>query len=337
MRRVVSTGWLSWLALGGCAGTAAVGVDEPAPPSGADVDTGGPSLACDAHVMSFEPGSTTLSPQTRSLTVRFDAAVPRSSWDLRLVLLGFADGSPSDPDAVPRELDGEATLADDRLSATWVSRDPLPADARLRLTARACDDAASVEIVTTPSPIDPAALAGRSWSIAAPDLQIVSPAASPLLVSVLPELRIRLTAVLDEGEVSLDAAMSTRGECLDDIDFGPLDLHGNPSFRAGPVDFGTDDDDPRYPPVVSLSSALLSGTFVHDGADIRDLALTALYDTRSAPPLPSPVELCTISADLGEPCVPCPDGAPRCLPVLIVQPVVHSVTSPRDDAGCGPG
>jgi hypothetical protein len=325
--------WGVLLALTGCAPGQPARDDAPDATDALGADTDRPSLTCDARVVTFEPEGPTLSPMAEALTVRFDAPVPPSAWDVQVVLLSIDEGGAVDPDAVPRELEGDATLSDDRRSATWTPLAPLPAAAQLRLTARACDQEASTEWTTAPSPVQPSDLDGRSWLIAAPDLQVISPAASPLLVSVLPELRIRLTADVDHGDVTLDASMSSRGGCLDDVDFGAIDLYGNPSFRAGPVDFAPEDA-PERAPLVSLLSATLSGTFVHGGADIRDLALTALLDTRTAPPMPGPVDLCAISADLGEPCAPCPDGAARCLPVLIVQPLARGADD-ESGGGCG--
>lgn len=96
---------------------------------------------------------------------------------------------------------------------------------------------------------------------------------------------------------------------------------------------------------VDLSAVAISGTFAADGADIGELRLSALVDTRGLVPLVGDDapddEVCTLLAGLDVNCVDCPGGEPYCatfsfadVSAVAVDGVTVQPVEPEPGAAC---
>lgn len=296
-----------------CAGPAGEGDDvgRAEPPELPTIDDQEPGAAgvvrdCDATITWMQPGQAAAYVSTDAdLLLAFSTPLPEhAGWSLAL-------------DGVP----GRAHLSADRTGARFVPDEPLAYRHAYTLTASACGQERSHSFTTAPPPVPPEQLAGRTWAARFDDVSWLSPAAASVFVPLIDLDAILIRASSEWGPTGAQAlrleVVLAQGEgdhleplpCLDPVDLGRIDLSHNPVFVTSPVDLFFPFGDAT---LVSPATQLF-GVFDDEGSRLVDLDLVGMIDVRALGEVLPGVNVCTLSAGLGEPCAACPDGVVACL------------------------
>jgi hypothetical protein len=216
---------------------------------------------------------------------------------------------------------GEARVSVDRMRARFFPNESLLHRQQYTLRASVCDVVRVHDFTTSPPPVPPPDLVGRTWMMRFDELTWLSPPSAAvfaplldldaLLVQASAEpsssggQELRLEVVLGEGP----GHRVTPIPCIEPVDVGRVDLSSNPVFVTAPVDlyfpFGDE--------LLVSPRTQIFGTFEDDGARIVEVDLIGLIDVRVLTDALPGMDICAISASLGEPCQACPDGVVGCL------------------------
>lgn len=209
---------------------------------------------------------------------------------------------------------GVATLDEDRAGATFVPDVPLAWDRPYVVEARVCDASVAHGFHTVREPVAVDALVGGAWRIDIAEGVWLTPGVSEVFAPLLSFDDVVLAADARPGYDLGLVAWSVDGTpsalvCDDAVDLGPLELVDNPLFRSRSQDLTLDVDGTE----LVLAAARLEGVFADDGQTLDDVSLHALLDTRLLAAALRLGDLCALAATFGDRCVPCPDGARKCL------------------------
>lgn len=311
---------LAWIALvlTGCSTDLAIVApsDDDAgavAPAGDDTDTTTDlGTGCEARVTTVSPGpEALLVPVDAPIVMRFSSPLPEGqSWGLGL------DG-----------VTGQASLSADRTQAEFVPDAPLSPETTYTLVGSSCEDLVEHTFTTRGVAVSADALVDRAWAMNPRDAEWLAPATAPVFSSLLdlPGFLLRVDASSGTphliGRFAADSGLGLLPvPCAPVLDFGPLDLSDSPRFS-------TTQDTLQFRWLglsVDLTALHLSGSFSRGGDGIAELSLSGLIDTRVVEAMTGVQALCGQSAEFGEACEPCPDGATACLQAFVVQ---HEATS----------
>ena len=170
--------------------------------------------------------------------------------------------------------------------------------------------------------VTPEALEARTWSVALDSVQIDAPSAvQQLLPSLALDHLMLSTDVEDDGLLHLWARMGIEFgtrilplPCDPPVDLGPISLIESPRFQvqAPSLPLGTG------PNAIRASRVHGNGVFGASGERVEAFELRTRIDVRELDHLVDPgVDLCALSAQHGQPCLPCGDGEDACMVVAI--------------------
>jgi hypothetical protein len=270
----------------------------------ADVDT---DVACTASIVS-------ISPVDHAVDVLPD----------RVVVATFSAPATAFTLAIP-DVTGEASLAADGRSATFVPAGALALDTTYRVAASVCGGpVVETTFHTVEGPISPNVLAGRTYAIDLETVTWLHPALAAAFVGgIKAELMLVEAVSFDETHGTMNA-LGAYGEtvrsgviqtpCLETMTYDAADFSDNPRFVIGPAAIGLDTDWGD----IRMESFMMTATFASGGDEIVDIDLTADVDTRLLDDAAG-FDVCEVSASLGDACVTCADGVDKCLPTEITS------------------
>ncbi|MEN0064783.1 MAG: Ig-like domain-containing protein [Myxococcota bacterium] len=242
-----------------------------------DTGTGGtmmpPNPTCDSTLATIEPAAnaTEVSADT-SVTATFDTAlIDGGTWSLAI------DG-----------VDGAATLAEDRLSATFVPDAPLDFETVYNVNVTVCEEMSTFEFLTGAAPVDATNLEGATFTIAEEEITITNPA---LLQTVLAGLDQSIFNVIALQLTTYDAATSSFDAVttvLDEEDApvceflvaGTTDFSANPFLSFGPQDLTIDIGGGAS---VTLEDLVVEGRVAPDGQSLTNTAINTLIALETVP------------------------------------------------------
>lgn len=230
-------------------------------------------VACDATVASFDPVDATLDVLVdTSVTATFSEPVPDGeNWTLEIT-----------------GVEGTATLADDRSSATFVPAAPLAFETAFTIAASVCDDAQSAEFATVAAPVDASLVEGNTFAIAEEDLDIVTPKALGAILAGLDQplfgsIALQLTT-FDVASGTFDAQTTTLDSDGDPIcEFlvsAETDYSANPFITFGPEDL-TIEVAPGQD--LTLEGLEVTGRVAEDGQSLTDSQVSLLIALETVP------------------------------------------------------
>jgi hypothetical protein len=184
-----------------------------------------------------------------------------------------------------------------------------------------CDDGIDQDCSGHDAVCPVADLEGRTYVLLWDDITFVYPS-SAAVISSLDMLLLQVDTEDDlAGTLSWAGAVgsglvSPAPECVTALDFPPTDFSANPAFSIGPADFavlylGTP---------VDVEDFALTGSFDSGASALYDLVFTGRFDTRAIDSVLG-LDTCAVVAAAGDVCVPCADGAVRCLDALATAPI----------------
>jgi hypothetical protein len=272
---------------------------------------------CEAKVTTVSPGpEAVLVPVDAPVVMRFSAPLPDGqAWSLAL------DG-----------VVGRAELSADRQSAVFTPDAPLEPETTYTVVGSTCEDLVEQPFTPRGAAVTVDALLDRSWAMDPSEAEWLAPATASVFATLLdlPNFLLQVDASSGAprliGRFAADTGLGLLPvPCAPVLDFGVLDLSDSPRFS-------TTQDVLQFRWLglsIDLSALHLSGSFSHGGAGIAELSFSGLLDTRIVEAMTGVQALCRQSAEFGQACEPCADGATACLQTFIVQ---HSASeSPATD------
>lgn len=210
---------------------------------------------------------------------------------------------------------GTATLNDDGLGATFIPDEPLDYETTYAIAAEACEDGALFTFTTGPEPLTDDDVEGKTYAVASPNIAFTSP--PPAVIALVGGFADYILVQIDDiDDVSREftanagAANVVNGvttlDCQFAFDAGVGDFTNAPLIDVGPTEFIL----PLGGNNITVEDFELSGEIGPSGDSIRDLSITGAIDTRT---INIGLDVCLLALGAGLNCVPCNDGAPRCL------------------------
>jgi hypothetical protein len=234
---------------------------------------------------------------------------------------------------------GDAVLSDDRTHALLTPKVKLQHRQQYVIAASVCDTYLEQSFTVAPPPVPPDNVDQAAWIIPFSELTWLQPSSAAIFMPTVALDATILETYLDQrgnGPQGLrmrvvpaewNGTSARPLACEFPTDLGEVDLSANPLFSTEPIVL-------RYPiGGIELSSpdTQILGVLEEHGDRLIDLEFIGLIDVRALEDVLSEDEICSISANLGEPCRPCPDGVIACLDAVAVIDEAIPLQRPLDE------
>ena len=203
--------------------------DTPAPTDPSGVGSPTTPVVCDAEIDQVEPLNGALSVEVDAeVVVTFTEPVTSGTWAVAVA-----------------GAEGVASLAEDGLSATWISDVDLEPETEYTVEAEVCGEPFSSIFVTVGAPIEPVEVDKRSYAVEFASMTFTEPPRGGSILAnfvAFEELLVQFVSVNDEEETAemavtvgrADPVLMTREPLCEGLVTGTGDFSDNPKFEFGP-------------------------------------------------------------------------------------------------------